>query len=680
MMKKIASLVLGACMLLAGATHVRAGGNLDDFDFTGFEQPIPGLFVARVVGIHWDSRQVPVQFTMNTGLDPIPNSLNLSAAAAQTALQASMDTWNNIPTSFIEMNITGTTNKTEPAGFDQINELTFAGAPLSVLAISVATTLSVDLTFVDGEDLDTDGDPDVSGAISTSADVDSDGDIELPAGFYKAGTILDNDVLFRTAGFHWTDDPANLNGDPTRVDLQSIATHELGHAHGLSHSMFNVLPDGTGATMYPFVNFFDPNVELAQRSPSSDDIAWSSYLYPEGSTTSGPSALQPGDVAFDSVYGLIKGELRHGVLNQPIAGGSISAIDWDTNAVISGGYSSHTQYLADPSTGQLVVINDPTFHIRDGEYVIPVPKGHYSVGVEALDGTPVSADRINNNSFLGAIFGQLDFNEEFYNGNREAGREPRLGERQNISVKAGSTRSGVNIVTADTINISNFGSPNFFSYGGVPPGFYYAVRVPNEQLQFIIDQTNATNPGHDVLVQAMAFYTAVAIPGIAVPTGAPGIVPVFAEATLTTGVLNGNTATLNMATPLARMPGFVGQSLDFSPLYFQEPQSLGRQIRDGIASGAIQNVFMVLRLPTTPLANKELGTLFDGGPGNDVPILGLSYFSFDGATFFRDTNFNYMFSLILSGPVTSPGSGHASTLPSRSQIGGLSNTGKAATR
>ena len=667
-MKKIASLVLAACMLLASVTPVRAGGNLDDFDFTGFDQPFPGLFVARVVGIHWDTRQIPVQFTMNTSLDPIPNSLNLSAAGAQTALQASMDTWNNVPTSFIEMNITGTTTKTEPAGFDQINELTFGSpVPSFAVAISVATTLSLDLTFVDGEDLDLDGDPDVSGAINTAADVDGDGDIELPAGFYKAGTILDNDVLFKTSSTHWTDDPANLTGDPTRVDLQSIATHELGHAHGLSHSMFNVLTDGTGATMYPFVNFFDADVELSQRSLSSDDVAWSSYLYPEGTATSGPAALQPGDVAFDSVYGLIKGELRHGVLNQPIAGGSISAINWDTNTPISGGYSGHTQYLADFSTGQLVLINDPTFHIRDGEYVIPVPKGHYAVGVEPLDGTPVSADRINNNSFLGAIFGQLDFNEEFYNGNREAGREPRLGERQNISVKAGSTRAGVNIVTADTINISNFGSSNFSSYSGVPPGFYYAVRVPNEQLQFIIDQTNATNPGHDVLVQAMAFYTAVAIPGIGAATGAPGIVPVFAEATLTTGVLNGNTATLNMATPLARVTGFVAQNLDFSPMYFQEPQSLGRQIRDGIGSGAIQNVFMVLRLTTTPLANKELVTIFDGGPGNDVPIFGLSYFSLDGATFFRDTNFNYMFSLILSGPVTPPSLGTVSAAPSRAQ-------------
>src|SRR4029434_6551153 len=108
MINKITSFVLFGCLVLAGVTPVRAGGNLDNFDVTGVvPSPIPGQVVARVVGQRWDARQIPVQFTMNTSHDPIPNSLNLSAAQARAAMQTAMDTWNNIPTSFIEMNITG---------------------------------------------------------------------------------------------------------------------------------------------------------------------------------------------------------------------------------------------------------------------------------------------------------------------------------------------------------------------------------------------------------------------------------------------------------------------------------------------------------------------------------------------------------------------------------------------
>src|SRR5262245_14110244 len=144
MKKKIASLVLCACTFLASATPASAGGNLDDFELTGFvPSPIPGQYVARVVGIRWDTRSIPVQFTMTTSLDPSPNSINLSAAAARAALQASIGTWNNIPTSFIEMNITGDTTKVEPAGFDQMNELSFGSPlPFGFAAISLATTLS----------------------------------------------------------------------------------------------------------------------------------------------------------------------------------------------------------------------------------------------------------------------------------------------------------------------------------------------------------------------------------------------------------------------------------------------------------------------------------------------------------------------------------------------------------
>ena len=77
--------------------------------------PIPGHILARVIGIQWDARAIPVRYSMNTTQDPIPNPLGaafLSVAQATTAMQASLDGWNKIPTSYIQMDITG--NDGEP--------------------------------------------------------------------------------------------------------------------------------------------------------------------------------------------------------------------------------------------------------------------------------------------------------------------------------------------------------------------------------------------------------------------------------------------------------------------------------------------------------------------------------------------------------------------------------------
>jgi hypothetical protein len=84
------------------------------------------------------------------------------------------------------------------------------------------------------------------------------------------------------------------------VDLKGVAVHEDGHSHGLSHVLDNneSKSDGNGVTMYPFIDTGDPAAELAQRSLDSDDIAWSSFRYPEGAASSGPAALQSGDITF----------------------------------------------------------------------------------------------------------------------------------------------------------------------------------------------------------------------------------------------------------------------------------------------------------------------------------------------------------------------------------------------
>lgn len=640
--------VASAVLLTAavGTAPALAGGALESIDITGLEpSPIPGQVVARLVPIKWDARCIPVGYKMNSTLDPIPNPLGppvLSLAAATAALQQSFDPWNNIKSSYINMQITGTVPNPGLAGFDMVNELTFrTAAGFTAIASSPSVTLIADSDLVNGDDIDGDGDSDVSSAIAVCGDVDADGDFELPAGFYEAGTILDNDVQYNTKasnGFRFTVADADADAVTRSVDLRTTATHENGHSHGLSHVLINQISgtDGGGATMYPFIDTGDPAAELSQRTLDRDDIAWSSYFYPEGTAGSGPAALQPGDIPFGLAYGLIRGTVTHGVFDEPVAGASVFATNLLNGQLYTTGYSGTSQLSYDPVTGDLFLV-DPSFNIVDGKYVLPVPTGLWKVGVEAVDGNPVAAGSVSFNAIIGSLFGQHDFNEEFYNGPFEGAIEENPGFALPVATLSGFSTGGIDIVTNDQANINNFGAQDFVGFTGAAPGTYYAVQFPASQVDSVF-------PGEDYLIHAGAFHTTVLD---------SSVVPRFAKALLTTGTVTGTTAAIDLAKPLAKVNGFIGQENDFTPLYFPSPTLLSHVVRAKIASGQIQNLFLVLQIPTTAPFPGVSGFPpligLDGGVAvNDVPIFGTSYTSTDGVTFNRNPNFNYRFSLILS--------------------------------
>src|SRR5262249_5413682 len=161
--------------------------------------------------------------------------------------------------------------------------------------------------------------------------------------------------------------------------------------------------------------------------------------------SSGPAALQAGDKAFASQYGLITGELRHGVLGQPIAGGSLSAYDWKTGALVVSGFSGTTNLSFNPANGGLFFVPTVADAIPNWNYVIPVPKGNYAVGVEAVDGSPVAAGNISFTCQIGGFFGQHNFIEEFYNSNSEGAIERDPADAKNVHVNAGQVNGGNNI-------------------------------------------------------------------------------------------------------------------------------------------------------------------------------------------------------------------------------------------
>ncbi len=267
-----------------------------------------------------------------------------------------------------------------------------------------------------------------------------------------------------------------------------------------------------------------------------------------------------------------------------------------------------------------------------------MPKGSYAVGVEAADGFPVPAGNVSLTALIGALFGQMNFAEEFYD-SREAAIETRPGRHKNVSVRAGELEAGIDIVTTKNVNINNFGNRNFVGFTGAPGHLIYAVRIPASQVSTI-----ASARGGQIGFHAALFDTFV--------TDA-SVVPVFAEAMLTTGSVTGTSAAVNLSEPLDVVGQFLGQDNDFAPFFFANGRRLGRQVLRGIANGSITDLFLVLRIPAAPFpgvsGQPPLIGLDGGVATNDVPLFGLSYVSSDGGvTFSQVPAFNFRFSLALS--------------------------------
>ena len=643
-MRKLTSILLTASLMLMSVVTTRAGGAFESFDITNAPpSPIAGHLLARVIPIKWDARSMPVQYRINNTLDPIPNPLGpafLSVAQATTALQDSLDSWNNLPSSFIDMRIVGTRANAGLVGFDMVNELSFrTAAGFNAIASSPSVNFIQDVTLANGDRIDGDADADVSSAITVATDVDNDGDIELPAGSYKAGTIIDNDVQFNTKvsnGFRFTIDPAQADAVTRSVDLKCVAVHEFGHSIGLSHAQHNQASasDGSGSTMFPLIDTGDPAAELAQATLAMDDIAWASYTYPEGSAASGPAALQPGDVDFNSAFGLITGELRHGVLNQPIAGGTLFATDWKTGERTVSSFSGTANLSFNPVNGGLFFVPTVANAIPNGNYVIPVPKGNYAVGVEAIDGSPVAAAQVSFTTQIGNFFGQQNFIEEFYNNDSEGVVERDPADAKNVHVNNGQVNAGNNITTNRVFNISNFGARNSIGFINVPGSTMYAVAFPRNLILGI-------DPAHPILIQAGLFDTHVLDASVPV---------VFAKAMLTTGTVNPDgTATIDLVNPLDKSIMFLGQDTDFAPYYFKNPHDLSPRIFEGMLNGSIENLFLVLEVPAaTPFPGVSAQPPLVG-LNTTGTIFGLSFLSIDaGASFQRRNTQNFRFSLIAS--------------------------------
>lgn len=268
---------------------------------------------------HWDLSAFPLTYTVN----PAVGSNFAAGGSPAQIVDASFLTWSSAPNVGLQIS-RGPDTTTTAVGFDGVNLICFVCNDSSSFG-SGTDTLAV--------------------TITTTADAPGQDTKHGNASAF-AGQILDADILFNPA-VQWSTGSVPIG---SQQDLQTVATHEIGHFFGLDHSAV------VRAIMYPFA-------PALLTTLSYDDVAGMSQLYPKSSP----------DVSTGTITGTIRFTSGAGVF-----GAHVFA---DSNT----GQQSFGSNIRKTPIG---ILTRP-----DGTYSISgVPPDSYTITVEPLDQPVTNSD------------------------------------------------------------------------------------------------------------------------------------------------------------------------------------------------------------------------------------------------------------------------------------------------
>jgi hypothetical protein len=252
---------------------------------------------SAVVDVRWN-RPVPY-FIHERGIPGVP------ATALRDAVGRAFATWQAAPNALLQSQFQGFTTAS-PAAEDQRTTIGFLDEP-ELDQVLAATSFMLDAT---------------------------------------TGEILEADIFFNTR-FNWSVAAA---GEPGRVDLESVALHEIGHLLGLGHSALGEteMAGGgrrviaSGSVMFPIALSAGTT---ADRALQPDDIAGISEIYPSAQFATATSSIS-GRIIKDS---------------RGVFGGHAVAVNLETGSMI-GGFSlddEGTFVIAGLAPGSYVVRVEP---------------------------------------------------------------------------------------------------------------------------------------------------------------------------------------------------------------------------------------------------------------------------------------------------------------------------------